>query len=98
MTDTQGSVVVGLHDFMSTKFDYLVLGGGTAGLVIAGRLAEDPNITVGVLEAGKDHRGDPLIDMPLGFPNTFENPDYDWNFYTEPQVCMTCCQRGPVVS
>lgn len=98
MAQPKNSVTVGLDDFLSTKFDYLILGGGTAGLVIAGRLAEDPCISVGVLEAGKDRRGDPLIDMPLGCPNTFKNPEYDWNFYTEPQVCMTYCQWRSIAS
>lgn len=85
MGDKQNDVVVSLEDFLSTKFDYLVLGGGTAGLVVAGRLAEDPNVKVGVLEAGKDRRGDPVVDMPLGFPQAFENPEYDWMHYTSPQ-------------
>lgn len=36
------------------SFDYLVVGGGLAGLVVAARLAEDPHVTVGVIEAGQD--------------------------------------------
>lgn len=36
------------------EFDYVVIGGGTAGLVVATRLAEDPQTTVGVIEAGED--------------------------------------------
>lgn len=45
-----------------TKFDYVVIGGGTAGLVMAARLTEDPNVTVAVLEAGPE--------------NTFETGEY----------------------
>ena len=39
-------------DFTSCHFDYLIIGGGTAGLVVAARLSENPTINVGVLEAG----------------------------------------------
>ena len=38
-----------------TGFDYVIIGGGTAGLVLAGRLSEDPNISVAVLEAGPEN-------------------------------------------
>ena len=80
------TVVVGLEDFLSSQFDYLILGGGTAGLAVAGRLAEDPNICVGVIEAGKDRRNDPLVDMPLGMTQMRENEKYDWAHRTAPQV------------
>jgi choline dehydrogenase-like flavoprotein len=85
MAEDTGSVIVSIEDFISTSFDYLVLGGGTAGLVVAGRLAENPNIKVGVIEAGRDTRNDPLVTMPLGMSQMWELPQYDWNFYTAPQ-------------
>ncbi|KAF8313115.1 alcohol oxidase [Clavulina sp. PMI_390] len=66
-------------------FDYIVLGGGTAGLVIAARLSEDPNVTVGVLEAGPYHVNDPLIDIPGFFGRAMGNPAYDWAYLTVPQ-------------
>lgn len=74
-----------IEEFTSTEFDYIICGGGTAGCVIAARLSEDPNVTVGVVEAGKYRIGDPLVDTPVGFFNMFENPDYDWCMYTAPQ-------------
>jgi len=80
------SAIVSIDKFSRTSFDYLILGGGTAGCVIAGRLSENPNITVGVIEAGKYRIGDPLVDTPAAFFNMFENPEYDWCFYTAPQV------------
>lgn len=41
-----------VEDFTNKSYDYVICGGGTAGLVITARLTEDPNITVGILEAG----------------------------------------------
>jgi choline dehydrogenase len=52
------------QDFASKSYDYIVCGGGTAGLVIAARLTEDPNVTVGILEAGGNGLNDMLIDAP----------------------------------
>jgi choline dehydrogenase len=50
--------------FASKVYDYLVIGGGTAGLVVAARLSEDPNVTVGVIEAGEAKLADPNILLP----------------------------------
>ncbi|KAL4863618.1 hypothetical protein BDV12DRAFT_201934 [Aspergillus spectabilis] len=75
-----------LEEFIQTPFDFIICGGGTAGCAIAARLSENPNITVGVIEAGKYRVGDPLIDTPTAFIQTFENPEYDWCFYTAPQT------------
>src|ERR1700761_5401144 len=84
-----GSAICSVDEFMNTSFDYLILGGGTAGCCLAGRLTENPDVTVGVIEAGKYRIGDPLVDIPSAFFGMFENPDYDWCMYTEPQVCKT---------
>ncbi|KAJ5494657.1 Glucose-methanol-choline oxidoreductase [Penicillium fimorum] len=74
-----------VEEFTRTLFDYVICGGGTAGLTLAARLSENPDVTVGVIEAGKYRIGDPLVDTPAAFPNMFENPDYDWCMYTTPQ-------------
>ncbi|SMQ54443.1 unnamed protein product [Zymoseptoria tritici ST99CH_3D7] len=71
--------------FSSQTYDYLIVGGGTAGLVVAARLTEDSNVTVGVLEAGKNHLDDPLVDTPAAFKDMMMKEDYDWGFLTEPQ-------------
>jgi hypothetical protein len=73
------------EDFLRHEYDYIVVGGGTAGLVIAARLTENENVSVGVLEAGKNKLGDPLVDTPGAFIAMLGNPDYDWRFMTEPQ-------------
>ena len=75
-----------VEEFTRTTFDYVICGGGTAGLVVAARLSENPDVTVGVIEAGKYRIGDPLVDTPAAFSQMFENPEYDWCLYTTPQV------------
>lgn len=74
------------EDFLRHNYDYVIVGGGTAGLVIAARLTENPDVTVGVLEAGKNRLGDMLVDCPAMFLQMFNNTDYDWAFKTVPQV------------
>lgn len=71
--------------FCSRKYDYIVVGGGTAGLVVAARLSENPALTVGVLEAGPAALGLESIDIP-GLYGQALGTDYDWKFQTTPQV------------
>lgn len=73
-----------LVSFLSQKYTHLVVGGGTAGLVVAARLSENPNITVGVLEAGSAAFDDPKINVPGRFGETLGS-DYDWQFDSTPQ-------------
>ena len=72
--------------FAAINFDYLIVGGGTAGLTVATRLSENAKISVGVIEAGGDRTDDPLILTPGFVLSTFNNPLYDWAFETTPQV------------
>ena len=82
----------------NASFDYVVVGGGTAGLTIAARLAEDASITVAVIEAGGFYEVDNgNISVIPGDATFFSgtspedtNPMIDWGFVTEPQaVCTT---------
>ncbi|KAF9104866.1 hypothetical protein BGX29_001126 [Mortierella sp. GBA35] len=66
-------------------YDYIVLGGGTAGCVLASRLSEDPNVSVLVLEAGEDMDQDFMVKMPIGYAKLFQTKS-DWNFKTVPQT------------
>ena len=51
-------------DFASKTFDFVIVGGGTAGLALAAKITEDPELTVGVLEAGQNRIVDPNILVP----------------------------------
>lgn len=73
-------------DTLAQPFDYIVVGGGTAGLVVANRLSEDSNARVLVIEAGADHSADPLVATPGLVAGLYGKEEYDWNFCSPPQV------------
>ncbi|KAK7960564.1 aryl-alcohol dehydrogenase [Apiospora saccharicola] len=77
------------------QFDYIIVGGGTAGLAVASHLSKDETVRVLVIEAGADHSGDPLVSMPGGLVGQFGNPEYDWNFRTVPQFKGACTIHAP---
>ncbi len=68
---------------MSDEFDYVIVGAGAAGSVLASRLTDDPDVTVCVLEAGPPD-ANPWIHIPAGFTKTLFDPAYTWQFKTEP--------------
>jgi choline dehydrogenase-like flavoprotein len=70
----------------SDAYDYIILGGGTAGCVIANRLSEDTGETVLVIEAGSHRPDDPKINTPGLMAALYDQPGYDWSFLSEPQV------------
>lgn len=63
--------------------DYVIVGAGSAGCVIANRLSADPNVSVVLLEAGPADRN-PWIHIPVGYFKTMHNPTVDWCYKTEP--------------
>ncbi|RDU97244.1 GMC family oxidoreductase [Trinickia dinghuensis] len=65
-------------------FDYVIVGAGSAGSVLANRLSENGKFTVCLLEAGPKDRY-PWIHIPIGYAKTMQHPKYNWRFYTEPE-------------
>ncbi|ROW02261.1 hypothetical protein VSDG_02398 [Cytospora chrysosperma] len=64
--------------------DYIIIGGGTSGLVVANRVSEDPDVQVLVLEAGKDLSADPRVNTPALF-TALMGSDADWQYQSVPQ-------------
>jgi choline dehydrogenase len=65
------------------SFDYIVIGSGSAGAVVAARLSEDPSVSVLVLEAGSEDDDD-MIRLPVGWSTLFKTK-WDWGYQTTPQ-------------
>ena len=63
--------------------DFIIVGAGSAGCVLANRLSEDPNNKVVLLEAG-GRDWNPWIHVPVGYFKTMHNPSVDWCYRTEP--------------
>lgn len=70
-----------------TEVDYIIVGAGSAGCVLANRLSKDPRNSVLLLEAGGSDRS-PLIQIPLGYGLTFSDPKYNWMYDTEPDPAL----------
>ena len=70
---------------MNETYDYIVVGGGTAGLCVAARLTENPEVKVAVLEAGSDRMDDPQVYTPSLYPTLIGREKYDWCYQSVPQ-------------
>jgi choline dehydrogenase-like flavoprotein len=66
------------------EFDYVIVGAGSAGCVLANRLSADPDVRVLLLEAGGWDR-DPMLSIPLGVGRIWGYTRYDWGYATEPE-------------
>jgi len=65
-------------------YDYVIVGAGSAGCVLAARLSEDPNVKVLLLEAGSP-ASSIFVHMPAGIRVLYTSPKHNWQFWTEPQ-------------
>ncbi len=83
-----------------TAYDYVIIGAGSAGAVLANRLTEDPAVSVLLLEAGPMDRS-PLLHMPAALAHPLANDRYNWYYHTEPDPFMDnrtmYCPRGRVL-
>ncbi|KAG4440670.1 hypothetical protein IFR05_003868 [Cadophora sp. M221] len=73
-------------------YDYIIVGGGVSGLVVANRLTEDPNVTVLVLEAGDLDNYEDIILFPIEDGYGL-GTKYDWNLWTVPQTYLDGAAR-----
>lgn len=66
------------------SFDYIVIGAGSAGCVVAGNLAANGKSKILLLEAGPLDRS-PWVRLPIGYGKTYYNPALNWMYQTEPE-------------
>ncbi|KAF7363145.1 Aryl-alcohol oxidase [Mycena venus] len=71
-------------DLPGLHYDFVIVGGGTAGNVVANRLSENPHVSVLVLEAGPSNDGVLDSEVPFLSAEMFLNPTYSWNYTTTP--------------
>lgn len=72
---------------MPREFDYIIVGGGSAGCVLANRLSQDPAVSVLLLEAGGNGRS-LFVDMPSAFAIPMASKTFNWGYFSEPESAL----------
>ena len=82
---------------MKKTFDYIIIGAGSAGCVLANRLSKDKKTSVCLIEAGPKSNTW-KVDMPSALLYTMHDPKYTWKYYSEPEPYLNnrriFCPRG----
>ena len=74
---------------LTKTYDYVIVGGGSAGSALANRLSDDPENKVLLIEAGRrDRKADMIIHMPAALSMGIGNRFYDWKYESEPEPDM----------
>src|ERR1017187_5787682 len=86
----------------SPQYDFIIIGGGSAGCALANRLSADPAVPARVLQAGPpDYKGDGFIHLPAALTSPIGSRFYDWRYESEPEPHMLdrriCHARGKVL-
>ncbi|KAJ5770973.1 aryl-alcohol dehydrogenase [Penicillium nucicola] len=71
---------------LGDEFDYIIIGAGIGGLVVASRLSEDDTKSILLIEAGPDCAGDPRVEIPGLVTTLYGDDKLDWGFMSEPQL------------
>ncbi|KAK1149672.1 hypothetical protein N8T08_005225 [Aspergillus melleus] len=79
---------------LKSSYDYIVVGAGIGGLTVASRLSEDADVNVLLVEAGANRMGDPRVETPGFIGLLYGNPEFDWDYMSEPQVHVNNRQIG----
>ena len=82
------------------KYDYVIVGAGSAGCVLANRLSENPKVSVAIIEAGPSCNSW-KVDMPGALLYTMHDPKLNWKYYSEPEPYLNnrriFCPRGKMI-
>ena len=97
---THPSAMTNQEPSSANTYDYIIVGAGSAGCVLANRLSADPAVRVCLLEAGGSDSSE-RVQIPAGTITLYTSPTYSWNYFSTPQAALggrsLHCPRGKVL-